>query len=144
MEEWVSSPEDILWEDAYVAVGITDMRGINNQVSLSWNNESMTFDPGTISKDVVAEGISASLPLQPTDSGGYRFEMALALNGSSSLNFIPVGKTTNVSIESTWPHPSFSGAFLPEEPRDLRRSIYGAMGSVALKPQLSSTMVRGQ
>ncbi|MGI9542268.1 MAG: cell envelope integrity protein CreD [Cyclobacteriaceae bacterium] len=115
MEEWVSAQEDILWQDAYLALGITDMRGIKNQVSLSWNGQPITFDPGTISKDVVSEGISAATPLQPIDSGGYRFQMDLALNGSSSLNFVPVGKTTNVDIKSNWPHPSFSGAFLPED-----------------------------
>ena len=110
-----ASPEDVLWSEAFLAMGITDMRGIKNKVVLQWNDSAITFDPGTISKDVISEGISAALPVQSSDSVSNRFQMELVLNGSSSLNFIPVGKETTVNLLSDWPHPSFSGAFLPKE-----------------------------
>ena len=43
------------------------------------------------------------------------FVIDLHLDGSSTLAFSPVGKTTSVLVESPWSSPSFDGAFLPLE-----------------------------
>ena len=48
------------------------------------------------------------------------YKIDLVLNGSSSLTFAPAGRENTVSLESNWPHPSFTG-FLP-----VSRSISGA------------------
>ncbi len=42
------------------------------------------------------------------------FSFDVDLNGSSGLNFIPLGKETNVDLTSTWTAPKFKGAFLPD------------------------------
>ena len=36
-------------------------------------------------------------------------------HGAVSLLVAPVARETRVSLSSDWPHPSFSGAFLPDE-----------------------------
>ena len=36
------------------------------------------------------------------------------MNGSYSLYFTPIGKTTTVGLKSDWATPSFDGSFLPE------------------------------
>jgi inner membrane protein len=41
------------------------------------------------------------------------FSFDVALQGSERLQIAPVGKTTTLTIESTWPQPSFCGAYLP-------------------------------
>jgi inner membrane protein len=41
--------------------------------------------------------------------------MKLPLKGSSSMNFSPVGKTTEVELSGPWTSPSFDGEFLPDE-----------------------------
>jgi inner membrane protein len=35
----------------------------------------------------------------------------MSYNGSDSIQFIPIGKTTTVSIDSDWQSPSFNGSF---------------------------------
>jgi inner membrane protein len=40
--------------------------------------------------------------------------MQIKLKGSEQLHFIPMGKTTEVSLTSAWSDPSFNGNFLPE------------------------------
>jgi inner membrane protein len=37
----------------------------------------------------------------------------LEIAGSESLQFLPLGSTTNVTAQIAWPHPDFDGAFLP-------------------------------
>ena len=38
----------------------------------------------------------------------------MKLNGSSSINFIPIGQNTHVTLSGDWNSPSFIGSFSPE------------------------------
>lgn len=119
--------EDVRWEDAFVSLGMSDLRGIQQNVSVSWNQKLYQFNPGVESREVIDNGISAKVPLTANLAVGeqYDFELDLKFNGSSSLNFVPIGKTTEVNIQSNWPNPSFDGAFLPDE-RDIKQDGFTA------------------
>ena len=39
LEKLKLSPDEIIWEDAFVSIGIPDMNGINDPVKIKWNNE---------------------------------------------------------------------------------------------------------
>lgn len=116
-KEWKIEEKDIIWEDAIVELGLSDLRSIQENVSVKWNEKNYTFNPGVEQKDVVNHGISTKILIDPLDSSYQNIDFTLALNfnGSSSLNFIPLGKTTYVTINSEWKDPSFDGAFLPDE-----------------------------
>ncbi len=43
------------------------------------------------------------------------FEIDLDFAGGESLYMLPLGDTTNVTIRSAWPSPSFTGRYLPHE-----------------------------
>ena len=43
------------------------------------------------------------------------FEIDLDFAGGESLHMLPLGDTTNVTIRSAWPSPSFTGRYLPHE-----------------------------
>ena len=104
---------DILLDKAVLSLGISDLTGIEEQVSLQFNQESGLFDPGMISNDIVYTGINAPVILCD-DSCSYEFSFDLKLKGSQMLYFVPMGKITDVNIESSWANPSFNGAFLPD------------------------------
>lgn len=108
------NPEDILLDKAELVIGINDLRGIEEQVELVWNNDRLLFNPGVSSDDLVGNGINAKLSLDPDDDPKYNFSMNLNLKGSQLLYFIPVGKVTDIEIASEWSNPSFNGAFLPD------------------------------
>jgi inner membrane protein len=105
---------NILFDKAEFVVGINDLRGIEEQVNLEWNNKKISFNPGVSSDDVVESGINALISLDPNDSTAYNFNLSLDLKGSQLLYFTPVGKVTNINLTSEWPNPSFNGAFLPD------------------------------
>lgn len=107
-------PQNILFDKAEFVVGINDLRGIEQQVTLNWNNEKISFNPGVSSNDVVSSGINALLKVNPKDSSTYNFSLSLDLKGSQLLYFTPVGKVTDIKLASEWPNPSFNGAFLPD------------------------------
>lgn len=107
-------PRNILFDKAEFVIGINDLRGIEEQVILNWNDQNIAFNPGVSSNDVVMTGINALLNLDLKDSSAYNFSLELDLKGSQLLYFTPVGRVTNINLRSEWPNPSFKGAFLPD------------------------------
>ncbi|MEZ4771946.1 MAG: cell envelope integrity protein CreD [Bacteroidia bacterium] len=108
-------PENtIQFDKARLTTGINDLRGIEEQISLTWNGGQSSFNPGVISNQVVTSGINAPVNIGPDKTTTYAFSFDLNLKGSQLLYFTPVGKTTSVTIHSSWQNPSFNGAFLPD------------------------------
>jgi len=106
--------KDIQFDRASISLGISDLRGVENQIVLNWNQDQNLFNPGTISRDIIEKGINAPISVSENDSLVYDFTMKLDLKGSQKLYFIPVGKVTDITIKSDWNNPSFNGAFLPD------------------------------
>ena len=107
------SLEDFNFEDAFISLGITDMKGIKENISFNWNDSSNYFNPGIVTHDIFESGMSIPVHFDPSISN-YDFSFALNLNGSKGVNFLPIAKETNVSLTSNWDNPSFQGAFLPD------------------------------
>jgi inner membrane protein len=103
---------DIASLDAWVEIGIPDMRGINQNIQIHWGDSVSPVIPGTVSRDIATSGVHA--PVKINYQTPVTFSFDVDLNGSSGLNFIPLGKETNVDLSSTWTSPKFKGAFIPD------------------------------
>ena len=104
--------EDYLWDDAFLSVGITDMKGLRELITCQVNGEIIPAESGLESKDVLSSGVTLPLhAFRPEERLDFAFE--LKLNGSKTLAFCPVGKETHVMLSSDWIDPSFMGSFLP-------------------------------
>ena len=117
MEQLTISPENILWDKALLSIGISDMRGIQEQISVKWSGTTYAVTPGLQTTDIASAGVKTRIPLSP-EAGTATFSLQLHLNGSEAIRFIPVAEETVVELASDWPSPSFNGAFLPA-----RRSV---------------------
>ncbi len=106
---------NIHFDKASLNFGINDLKGIEKQVSLKWNNKNISFNSGTSTKQIVSSGINALVPLRKDSIVNYEFTTEIDLKGSQYLYFTPVGKTTDVNISSDWNTPSFTGTYLPDE-----------------------------
>ena len=107
-------PKVIDWKNAFLSLGVSDMKGIREFISFQWNGQSLSFNPGLKSVDLIKSGLSEHVPITE-GAGQYAFNFQLQLNGSESLGFSPLGKTTIVDMQSPWANPSFSGDFLPDD-----------------------------
>lgn len=115
LEDIKALRENILLNEAFLSIGISDLRGIEEQADLQWDNHTLSFNSGVASTDVIETGISTRLPLLEDSLGGLkRFKLNLVLKGSQALNVVPVGRITMVNVRSAWQNPSFGGAFLPD------------------------------
>ena len=104
--------ENVLWEKAVFSIGISDMKGIQDNIIIEFNDKKFKADPGLKTTNIASSGVGCIIPLSPTEKENS-FSLKLNLNGSEQIHFIPVGETTTVNLKSTWPSPSFNGSFLP-------------------------------
>lgn len=104
------------WEDAYLTVNISDLRGIKEKVVVKWNDQLKNADPGSDIPHLISSGITLKnvfdLPLSRDVENKFTFN--LKLQGSNYLKFVPLGRESNIQLTSTWKDPSFSGSFLPD------------------------------
>ena len=106
-------PDNVDWENASLVFGLTDLRGIQNEIIIVWQGKNIPVEPGIENKTIARSGFTAKVPV--SDTGVLiDFNFNIDLNGSKGLYFTPVGKTTNVKLNSGWGTPSFSGSFLPD------------------------------
>jgi inner membrane protein len=107
-------PNNIEWDKTLLSVGITDMRGIEDKIDITYNEKACKASPGLITMDIAPSGVSTPVDLLPANATGT-FSFELNLKGSDQLFFMPVGETNTIDISSDWPSPSFDGAFLPDK-----------------------------
>lgn len=109
------SIDAINWEEAIVGLGITDMRGIRGNVKILLDGKPLTVESGLKKTDMRMSGVSAAVAgSTELSSGRHHFTVDIELAGSEQLRFVPVGRTSVVSLVSPWKTPSFSGSYLPQ------------------------------
>ena len=106
----------VRWRDAVLAMAISDVSGLTEGATLDLGGRQIPFEPSMGLPYGTMTGVHARIA--GSDSAdqapaAFDFRFTLSLHGSSSLDFAPVGRETRVALTSNWPHPSFSGAFLP-------------------------------
>ena len=112
--ELAVEPADVHRERAYLAVGISDARAIQEETAVSWNGRLVSFLPGT---GAFLDGVVGIHAVVGVADAAERFEFSfpLSLNGSLGLYFTPFGQQTVVELQSDYSDPSFQGNWLPDE-----------------------------
>jgi inner membrane protein len=104
--------EDVLWDKATIVVKTTNLKSIKSDLVLNVSNQKLQFESkdeqdtfyGTLETNEFNYSELAK-------NGTANFEFDMKYNGSNSIKFIPIGKTSTVNIDSDWDSPSFEGAF---------------------------------
>lgn len=98
---------------AYVSIGLSDTRGLRNTPNIVLDGKSYEFTQNS-QLNSYKHGIHAPINFHfDQNQTSISFSLQLAIDGIEQLAFIPLGKNTQVSLQSPWPHPQFFGRFLP-------------------------------
>lgn len=111
MDQFNIPTEDVLSQESFISLGITDMKGIKDITGLTWADKEVTVTPGT-RINAISTGVSSRVAIDP-ESDRIAYFVDLDLRGSGQIRFVPVGKVTEAAISSNWDTPSFEGEFLP-------------------------------
>lgn len=116
LDAWKVAPENILWEEAKVSFGISDLRGIHEALRMRVGEHDVELLPGTACS-LLPQGLHAAVSAQVGPSEVLPFALSLGFKGSRSLAVAPLGARTQIRLRSTWPDPTFIGAELPADRR---------------------------
>ncbi len=123
-----SSDHEILWAEAFLTIGISDLKGVRSITGAMQGEQPLTPEPGLRTKDLVLSGFTMRLPLSPGGKPG-RFAIEASVNGSEEIQFVPLAAKTSVVAGAPWGAPSFTGSFLPEK-REITENSFNAQWSV--------------
>jgi inner membrane protein len=127
-------PQDVFWNEASVHINISDIKGLNDDLKLQWNNQAITMSPDAMDGMTLNGGLNAPVSLTGVnDLKNVNFSADMNISGSEELLFTPVGKSTTVDMSAKWPHPSFTGDILPLNTKINNDSFYAKWKSVSQK-----------
>lgn len=105
----------IHWDEAFIALGISDLRGLADELNFEFDNQCFRVksseNDGVLGKKLMIP-LNGDVSFREEDS--LAFYCQFNLNGSEGMSFIPVGKTTRVNVAGVWESPGFTGNFSPE------------------------------
>ena len=100
--------------NAQLCLGISDFKGIEEELSGNLNQHQFLFHPGLPANDIASEGLSVPVNISLNElAAGIPFDMQLRLKGSEQLHFLPMSTNSHFFLKSAWPNPSFDGNTLP-------------------------------
>lgn len=141
--------KDILWEKSKLIIETSNLKGVSSLVEIQFNKNNYSFESKYDTKNTVSNNEiydvetntydylnlhkleskslkKADLPIENT----VDFSMKMNVNGSKQIRFIPVGKETNVSINSNWKTANFLGEYLPYNPDKIKKDGFEAQWKV--------------
>ncbi|MDP5092006.1 MAG: cell envelope integrity protein CreD [Polaribacter sp.] len=118
--------EDILWDKTQIIVKTTNLKGANKlfEIEINKNNYPFTSSSFINENRNLTQLNSENINLYELESTVLKindlpkekvmsFSMDISMKGSKQIQFIPIGKETDVNIQSDWKTANFIGEYLP-------------------------------
>lgn len=129
---------------AELRFGLSDPRGLGANPTVSIDGAKLKLQPGGGSGP--GKGFFAFVDANSLTGKSMLVEFDYGFRGNGSLTLAPHAGDTHWKVTSSWPNPSFGGAFLPGA-RRIDRQGFAAdyrIGNLALGRSLVSTSDKGQ
>lgn len=107
-------PASLMPDRAELRFGVSDPRGLQSQSAVTVNGRALATRPGGGPAATGGAGFHGFPEWGGTEPMDVSW--SYGLRGSETLSLVPRGGNTEWSVTSSWPHPSFSGGFLPGDP----------------------------
>ncbi|MFG6073341.1 cell envelope integrity protein CreD [Enterobacter ludwigii] len=96
----------------FLVIGVGDARGIGTVKVAKINGEALSVEPGTGVYGTLT-GIHIPLSDKALEPKTLALDMSFNLAGTGSFAVVPVGRNSEMTLSSNWPHPGFMGYYLP-------------------------------
>lgn len=115
--------ENVIWNKAKVIFKTSNLKGINNQISMSLADNIYDFKPvyndairrnNGYNKELILHTL-VSTPIAAIKEKPLTFNLDFSINGTKQFRIIPIGKETKMNIKSNWATNEFVGSFSPME-----------------------------
>jgi inner membrane protein len=109
------APKDILWDKITVIIQSSNLKGVKDNLEVRIGNQALAMAPRYSQQYLNAIQSTHLQGLSADTNKMLPFSFNLKIKGSESLQFIPIGKETRVTMESDWDSPSHMGKYIPED-----------------------------
>ena len=123
LKKLIKDPSIRLLKTAYLSFGVSDTRGLTGTPLIEIDKNRIEVLSGS-NLDFFLHGFHGEFPLS-RELEDFVFDVDMQVNGMGKIAYIATAEENDVNIASDWPHPSFSGAFLPTS-RDISANGYTA------------------
>lgn len=119
LQEFVDRGNVLRWEDAFVALEVTELSGVRAEDTFHWGEANLAWRNCAEAGSYVSScrnGVLIARPKltsQPEPGSEIPFTASLTLRGTSAFNQILEGQNIKAAISAPWPTPSFNGQMLP-------------------------------
>lgn len=104
-------PENVLWDKATIQIRTSNLKSIKSDLFIKLNGDKYTLETNGESNGNFDVLETKNFNLDSISNLDFNFN--IQYNGSNSIEFIPIGKTTKTSIDANWNSPSFIGNYAP-------------------------------
>ncbi|RWY55758.1 cell envelope integrity protein CreD [Mucilaginibacter gilvus] len=106
------APGQVMYDKARLLFSISDIKGLLNNPSVKIQGQNYTPEPASGDINPFEQSLQVNFALPAT--GIIAFNYDLDLKGSNDINFLHIGKTTDVQFISDWKTPRYNGRYLPD------------------------------
>ena len=97
----------------FVVIAVSDARGIVQVRTMNINGAENVVEPGVGLRSSDLQGVHVPLASASITQSPVSLEASLSLNGTRTFSVVPLGRNSEMTLVSDWPHPGFMGDFLP-------------------------------
>lgn len=110
------SGKDIQYNEAYIIMSMTSIRGLKNEVVVDVNDKKISAKVQSKGNSMIPSGLV--IP-QVFGNNNFvkeiNFKLDLVVNGTQNLKFRNYAKNTNIELKSNWATVFFGGSVLPDD-----------------------------
>lgn len=99
----------------FIVLAVGDSRGIVGIDNVTINGNVLpAVEPGT-GLASLRQGAHVQIPTDIYQDDKLDLALSLNLMGTGAFSVVPLGRVSELTLTSNWPHPGFLGDFLPQE-----------------------------
>jgi inner membrane protein len=102
----------VMYDRARLLFGISDIKGLLTNPLVKIQGQNYTPEPASADVNPFEQSLQVGFALPV--NGNIAFSYNLDLKGSNDINFLHLGKTTDVQFKSDWTTPQYNGRYLPD------------------------------
>ncbi len=132
---------DMAFDRAELRFGISVARGLGANPRVVVGGRRLRLAAGGGTSTTGGDGFFAAFDAASLAGAPIDVDYAFELRGNGRLSLLPQAGDTVWRVSSTWPHPSFQGGFLPDNPAVSAKGFTARykLGNLALGQSLVST-----
>ncbi|MEM9547258.1 MAG: cell envelope integrity protein CreD [Bacteroidota bacterium] len=105
--------KEIHWDRAVVDIGFSSAASLDDIVQFYWNNDTYKMESGLSNSSLFYSGIHTKVTIDSLKEV-YQFSSEIGINGSRSIQYLPIAGNTKVRMNSSWDSPGFFGLPSPQ------------------------------